>query len=71
MATVNGNISLSIPDDTSAELLAQVTNGNISTSGLVLQNQVVTGTSLRGTLGAGDGQITLGTVNGNITATGF
>ena len=71
MATVNGNISLSIPDDTSAELLAQVTNGSISTSGLVLQNQVVTGTSLRGTLGAGDGQITLGTVNGSITATGF
>lgn len=71
MATVNGSIELQIPISTSAELSAGLVNGNISTTNLMLQNPVITSTSLTGTLGNGEGTIALATVNGNINATGF
>ncbi|MFQ5752020.1 MAG: DUF4097 domain-containing protein [bacterium] len=71
MNTVNGNIDLDIPENTSAEFSANVTNGNISVSNLVLQNIVSSPNSLRGTLAAGQGTISLRTVNGNIWASGF
>jgi len=71
MTTVNGSIELGIPQNTSAEFSARVTNGNISVSNLVLQNEVSTPNSLRGTLGGGQGTISLSTVNGNIRVTGF
>jgi hypothetical protein len=68
---VNGNIDLDIPVNTSAEFSANVTNGNISVSNLSLQNQVSSPTSLHGTLGQGEGTISLRTVNGNISVAGF
>lgn len=71
MSIVNGSIELSIPENTSAEFSATVTIGDISVSNLVLQNQESTPNSLRGTLGAGQGTISLSTVNGNIRVTGF
>ena len=71
MAVVNGNIDLDIPVNTSAEFSAIVTNGTISVFGLHLQDLVSTPTSLRGTLGGGQGAISLITVNGNITVSGF
>ena len=71
MSKVNGSIQLSIPQNTSAEFSATVTIGDISVSNLVLQNQESTPNSLRGTLGAGQGTISLSTVNGNIRVTGF
>jgi DUF4097 and DUF4098 domain-containing protein YvlB len=71
MSAVNGNIDLNIPVSTSAEFWASVTNGNINVMNLVLQDQVVSNTSLSGTLGAGQGMISLSTVNGIISVSGF
>lgn len=71
LSTTNGNIDLRIPQSTNAEFSANVTNGSISTSDLVLANQVSSGNSLQGTLGDGRGTISLRTVNGNISVTGF
>lgn len=71
MSLVNGNIGLDIPATTSAQFSASVINGTISVYGLYLQNQVSTSTSLKGRLGDGQGTISLQTVNGNITISGF
>jgi hypothetical protein len=66
LSTVNGNIDLSIPVGTSAELDASVVNGAVSLSGLSSEDLVVNPRSVRGTLGDGDGSLTLSTVNGTI-----
>jgi DUF4097 and DUF4098 domain-containing protein YvlB len=66
LVTTNGNVTLSVPATTSAELTATLANGDIQIQGLSLQDPVSTNTSLSGTLGAGEGSITLRTVNGNI-----
>jgi DUF4097 and DUF4098 domain-containing protein YvlB len=71
MATVNGQILLTIPKTTTAEFSAAVTNGDISLSNLLLNNSVSTPKSLRGKLGDGQGTISLSTVNGNISVSGF
>ncbi len=71
MATVNGGIDLDIPQSTSAEFSATVVNGMISMFDLVLQNLVSTPNSLTGTLGDGQGAISLSTVNGTISVHGF
>jgi DUF4097 and DUF4098 domain-containing protein YvlB len=71
MTTVNGMIELHIPQSTSAEFSASVGNGAISISNLDLKDQVSTSTSLSGTLGEGQGTISLGTGNGNIIVVGF
>mgnify|MGYP003343784369 CR=1 FL=1 len=69
-ATVNGEIVLHLPQSTSAVLSAQVGNGTITLTGLTLTNEVRTATSLRGTLGAGDGMVSLQTTNGAIRVDG-
>jgi hypothetical protein len=71
MILVNGNIVLNIPVETSAAFAAGVTNGNIVVSNLTLKDQIVTSSSLSGTLGEGRGTISLITVNGNINVSGF
>ncbi|MDZ7289006.1 MAG: DUF4097 family beta strand repeat-containing protein [candidate division KSB1 bacterium] len=71
MSAVNGNIQLAIPQSTSAEFSAAVTNGGISLSNLVLKNSVGSPTSLRGTLAGGQGTIALVVVNGRIGVVGF
>jgi len=71
MNAVNGNIDLDIPAITSATFAARVANGDITTSGLSLDNTESTPVSLTGVLGDGDGEIDLATVNGNIAARGF
>lgn len=71
LTTGNGNITLQIPASTSAEFSAAVGNGTITVSGLSLQDQTVTPNLVTGRLGAGDGQITLATGNGNVTAVGI
>jgi hypothetical protein len=71
LSTVNGQIALSIPQATSANFSARVSNGNIALSNLSLQNATTTPTSTTGVLGGGDGTIQLQTVNGNIVVTGF
>ena len=68
---VNGNISLEIPDTTSAEFSANVTNGQIGYTGLVFIDAVISQNSVAGTLGEGEGTIGLSTTNGNITVVGY
>jgi len=67
---VNGQVFLTIPTGTSAQLNAKVTNGGISSIGLPLQDSQSTPTSLRGRLGSGNGTINLEAVNGNISIEG-
>lgn len=72
MRTTTGDINLFIPVSTSAGFSAAVTNGSISITNLVLQNEVRTSTFRSGILGSGQGTITLETeAVGNISATGF
>jgi DUF4097 and DUF4098 domain-containing protein YvlB len=70
LTTVNGNIILAIPDTTSSQLEAKLTNGSVSISGLQIKNMVSSRTSVSGTLGNGGGSIQLTTVNGNIEVQG-
>ncbi len=70
--TLNGDINLTIPVNTSAEFSAVVNIGSISVSDLVLQNEVSTSTSLSGTLGSGQGTISLESEEiGDISVSGF
>jgi len=71
MRIVTGNIILNIPVNTSAEFSANVITGSINVSNLTLQNKVETSTFLGGTLGNGEGTISLRTVTGNISVSGF
>ena len=72
MTTLNGDIDLEIPVNTSAILSANVTVGTITTQNLVLQNVVSTPTFLRGTLGNGQGTIELEAKQiGHITVIGI
>jgi hypothetical protein len=69
---LSGNISLEIPTSTSADFFARVSSGDINVTNLVLLNQVITPTSVSGTLGGGQGVIRLETdVIGDIDVTGF
>jgi DUF4097 and DUF4098 domain-containing protein YvlB len=68
---VSGSIELNIPQNTSAEFSAKVTSGTISISDLVLQNQVSTTDSVTGTLGSGEGTISLNVFSGFISVSGF
>lgn len=68
---VNGNIELDIPQTTSAEFYASVVNGNIELSNLILRNELLRNNSVSGTLGEGEGTISLGTTNGSIYVIGF
>jgi hypothetical protein len=71
LAVTNGDIDLLIPQTTSAEFSATVTNGDIDIDNLTLTGQEITATSWTGTLGAGDGTISLIVTNGMINVTGF
>ncbi len=70
LATVNGEIDLTIPKATSARFDAALVAGKISLLNLSLTNQTSTRNSLSGTLAEGKGQISLQTVNGNILLEG-
>jgi hypothetical protein len=67
----NGLIELSVPVNTSADVSAGVVNGSIVVTDLTMANLVTTPTSLTGRLGAGEGQITLMNVNGNVVLIGY
>lgn len=71
LETVNGSVALDVPVATSADVTATVVNGSITVNGLQLQDVASTPTSLLGRLGAGEGTITLATVNGSVTLQGF
>ena len=71
LTTVNGTIELDIPQSTSAHFYASVVNGNINLSNLILRNNINNTNSVSGTLGSGEGSISLQTTNGSIYVTGF
>lgn len=70
LTSVNGQILLAIPRSTSAEFSAAVTNGTIAINNLNLRNAQTTPTRKTGTLGTGDGNVELKTINGNIVVNG-
>jgi len=67
----NGTINLAIPQTTSAEFSAVVVNGSISITNLTLFDEVITPTSVTGTLGSGEGTIDLNVANGLIFVGGY
>ncbi len=70
--TVNGPIELSIPTITSANLSARVDNaGTVFIHDLAFTDSISTPKTFEGTLGNGDGSISLRTINGNIDVFGF
>lgn len=68
---VNGQIGLSIPKATDASFSAAVTNGRVSVNNLVMTNLTSRQNSVRGTIGNGQGEITLRVINGNIDVAGY
>lgn len=71
MSAVNGTVGLQIPQNTSAQFAAEVVNGSISTTGLIIHDAITTPKSVRGRLAGGEGKIALKTVNGSIIVKGF
>lgn len=67
----NGGATLRIPQDTSAKFEALVGNGTITTSNLTLTDVTQTPKSLKGTLGLGDGTISVSVGNGTIGVRGI
>ncbi len=69
--TVKGDILLRIPTTTSANVLAQSGNGNVTFTGLALTNLEQKNSMIMGTLGTGSGEIRLATNIGNVQISGF
>lgn len=67
---VNGNVSLAVPDSTSAQIDARTTNGTVTVSGLSVRDLNSSRTAVSGVIGGGRGTIRLTTVNGNVTLAG-
>jgi len=69
IATVNGNIILSVPQTMGADLDIHTVNGGVRAEGLPLKNLHQDYGHLRGTLGNGGVPVKLETINGSITVT--
>ncbi len=65
--TVNGEIRLELPADTSADVKATTVNGSIETDFPIMVTGRVQRTRLTGTIGSGGRSLDLQTVNGSIT----
>ena len=71
MAVINGLIDLEIPRSPSAAFSASVTNGDVRVFNLNLRDLIQSQNRIRGTLGEGEGRITLEILNGDIEVRGF
>jgi DUF4097 and DUF4098 domain-containing protein YvlB len=71
MVSTSGGIDLSIPRSTSAEFSAGVISGTINVSGLSLRNEYHTPNSVSGTMGAGQGRISLNVTSGTVRVEGY
>lgn len=71
LKTVTGQMTVQIPESTSAELTASVATGQINFSNLPLQDPNISSTFISGRLGDGDGTITLQVITGQLTISGF
>lgn len=63
--TLNGNVTLDLPEDVSAQVTASVRNGSVRCD-LPVRASAQTRTKLEGAIGAGEGVIDLRTTNGNV-----
>ena len=64
--TVNGSITLELPDGLNADFHASTVNGSIDTDFPVMISGRVSRRSMRGSIGDGGPELRLGTVNGSI-----
>ncbi|HEX6939009.1 MAG TPA: DUF4097 family beta strand repeat-containing protein [Longimicrobiales bacterium] len=64
--TVNGSITVALPADVDADVHASTVNGDITTDFPLRVEGRVTNRRLRGRIGNGGRELTLGTVNGSI-----
>lgn len=71
MKSINGQIKLQIPHDTSAKLYAKTVNGTVTVTGLTMSNIQSSRNMMNGILNDGNGQITLSVTNGLINVNGF
>lgn len=71
LSTVNGEIQLDIPKDTSARLHAGTSNGEIRFENLSVHGETRNARDRSGTIGDGGSQIELNVVNGTITVRGM
>jgi hypothetical protein len=71
LGAINGEMELTIPQETSALLSAEVISGSVSVSGLELHDTQNTPTAIHGALGSGNGTIELEAINGTIMVRGF
>jgi hypothetical protein len=70
IATQNGNVQVTIPSASSFKLTASLVNGNIQTTNLALTSQTKTSTQLTASVGTGTADVSVSTVNGQITIKG-
>ncbi len=64
--TVNGSLTVSLPDSANTEIKASTVNGQISSDFPLTVRERLVGQKLRGTLGSGGRSLSLETVNGSI-----
>lgn len=70
-ATVDGDISLSIPSQTMATVHLQTTGGSVTHANLDFENLTLLTNQLDGILGTGNGEISLTSTNGNLSISGI
>ena len=70
MASQNGNIYMTVPSSSSFKLTASLLNGTIQPVGPVFNNATKNPTHVTATVGNGNANVSLSTVNGQITITG-
>ena len=71
LKTVTGQMTVYLPESTSAQLSASMATGQIDLSNLPLQDPNISNTYVSGRLGDGDGTITLQVITGLMSIIGF
>lgn len=64
--SVNGNLHLEMPGETSAMLELATTNGSVTTSGFTLTDATIAANRVMARIGNGDGDVVATTTNGNV-----
>lgn len=67
LETVNGSVKLSLPNDVSARIDAETMHGGLKNDfGLPVEKGMFTGKNMKGTIGSGDINISMESVNGSV-----
>jgi DUF4097 and DUF4098 domain-containing protein YvlB len=71
MSSQNGNVQMTVPSSSSFKLTASLVNGNLLPLNITLNNEIRTSTTqIIATVGTGIANVSLSTVNGQITIKG-